>query len=125
MRRVEDVEPVDAERAPEHLRRERRAAHPAEDDGVDLVVQRLREATDVIELFLNMKRHVEPAEPMRLITAGPDGGVPLPDPLDQLVAAHRYAATASRFAFTPSSSWAKESENFCTPSFSSVATTSS
>ena len=36
-----------------------------------------------------------------------------------------HAVTASRLSRTPSSSSANESENFCTPSFSSVSTTSS
>ena len=125
MRRVEHVEPVDLEAAPQHLRRERRAAHPAQDDGVDLVVQRLGEAANVVELFLDVQRLVEPAEPVGLVAAGPRRGIPLPDRFDQAFAVHRYAVTASRFARTPASKSAKESENFCTPSFSSVATTSS
>ena len=125
MRRVEDVEPVDVEAAAQHLGGERRAAHPAEDDGVDLVVERLGDAADVLELLLDVQRLVEPAEPVRFVASGPDRGVPFPDPLDQALAVHSYAATLSRFARTPSSSSANESENFCTPSFSSVATTSS
>jgi hypothetical protein len=125
MRRVEDVKPVDAERPAQHLGRERGAAHPAQDDVVDLVVQRLREAADVTELLGDVQGLVEPAEPLRLVASGPRRGIPLPDAFDQPLGVHRYAATASRFALTPSRSSANESENFCTPSFSSVSTTSS
>src|SRR5262249_7743470 len=125
MRRVEDVEPVDAEAAPQHLRRERRAAHPAQDDVVDFVAERLGETANVVELLLDAQRLVEPAEPLRLAAVRPDGGIPLRDPPDQALGVPRYAATASRLARTPSSSSANESENFCTPSRSSVRTTSS
>ncbi len=92
---------------------------------VDLVVEGLGETANVLELLLHVQRLVEPAEPVRFVAPGPDRGVPFPDALDQALAVHCYAATASRFAFTPSSSSVNESENFCTPSFSSVATTSS
>jgi hypothetical protein len=125
VRRVEHVERLDAERPPQHLGSERRAAHPAQDHVVDLAVQRLREASDVTQPLGDVQRLVEPAEPLRLVAPGPRRGIPLPNALDQPLGVHRYAATASRFAFTPSSSSANESENFCTPSFSSVSTTSS
>ena len=125
VRRVEDVEPVDREAAPQHLRGERRAAHPAQDDVVHLLLEVFCQADDAAEPLLDVERLVEPAEPVRLVAAGPRRRVALPDALDQTFAVHRYAVTASHFARTPSSSSVKESENFATPSCSSVATTSS
>ena len=122
--RVEDVKPVDVEGAPQHLRGERRAAHPAEDDVVDLLSEGLGEANNLTELLLDVQRLVEPAEPAGFVAPGPYGRVPLPDALDQALAVHE-ATRAPRFAITPSSSSLNESENFCTPSCSSVRTTSS
>ena len=127
MRRVEDVEALDPERAADHLRREARAAHAEQDDRVDVVVgDGIGERLELGDSFAHAARLVEPAEPLRLVAAGPDGRVPFPDPVDQLSAIGRHAvASAPRFALTPSSSSANESANFCTPSSSSVSVTSS
>ncbi len=64
-----------------------------------------------------VERLVEPAEPLRLVFPGPDGGVALPDPLDEVV----HAAIAFCFTAMPSRISANESANFCTPSCSSVS----
>src|SRR5262249_19564356 len=75
VRRGEAVEPGAAEAAPRPLRRERRAAHPAQDDVVGLVVERFGETANVVELLLDAYRLVEPAEPLRLAAVRPDGGI--------------------------------------------------
>ena len=70
---------------------------------------------------------VEPAEPLRLVCAGPDGRVARPDPVDELDSFQRAhaGASCSRFDSMPSSSSVNESMNFWTPSRSSVSLTSS
>ena len=122
MRRVENVEGLDRERAPEDLRRERRAAHPEQDEVVELLARRLCEGVQLRDARTDPADDVEPPEPAVLAGAGPERRVVRPDPVDD--AAHA-AASCARFARIPSSSSSKESANFCTPSASSVATTSS
>src|SRR5204862_2952681 len=86
---------------PQHLGAERRAAHPAEDDVVDFLVQRLGEASDVAEPLLDMQRLVEPAEPLRLVAAGPYGRVTLPDSFDESVPLHRLTRRRPRASPAP------------------------
>ncbi len=125
VRRVEDVERGGAERPPQHLGGEARAAHPEQDDRVEpLLRDRVREGRQLPDPLAHLPRLVQPAEPLRLVGAGPDGGVALPDPVDEL-ATLAHALTSSRFDRTPSSSCTNESANFCTPSSSSVSVTSS
>jgi hypothetical protein len=78
VRRVEDVEVLGAE--PHHLRREARAAHAEQDDlvGVDAG----GELHELVDPLPHARRLVEPAEPLRLVTPGPDRGVALPDAFD-------------------------------------------
>src|SRR5207248_5546411 len=104
-----------------------RAAHAEEDDRVDVVVcDGVGEGLELGDPFAHAARLVEPAEPLRLVGAGPDGRVPFPDPVDQLATVRVHAGASSPcFARTPSSSSANESANFCTPSSSSVSVTSS
>ena len=128
MGRVEHVEALYPERPPQHLGREARAAHSEQDDGVEpLLVDCVGERLELPGPLRHPARLVEPAQPLRLVGAAPDGRVALPDPVDQLcpVANAHAAASAPRFARTPSSSSANESANFCTPSSSSVSVTSS
>ena len=54
VRRVEDVEPVDREAATQHLRGERRAAHPAQDDVVHLLLEVFCQADDAAEPLLDV-----------------------------------------------------------------------
>ncbi len=61
---------------------------PNEDDVVDGVVQRLGEAADLVELALHAEGLVEPAEPLRLVLAGPRGRVARPNLLDQAAGRH-------------------------------------
>ena len=127
VRRVEDVEPVGAEREAHHLGRERRAAHAEHDDVVDRAGRDdlVRELEHLVELLQHPLRLVEPAEPLRLVGAGPDGRVARPDPLDDVRGDGHATASASRFSAIPCLSSANESMNFCTPSCSSVSVTSS
>ena len=71
------------------------------------------------------ERLVEPAEPLILVRAGPDGRVTRPDPFDEPLPVAHAETSSPRLALIPSSSSVNESENFSTPSFSSVALTSS
>src|SRR5206468_3523128 len=80
MRRVEDVEALDAEAAAEHLGREARAAHTEQDDVIEVAVETLQ----LVEPLEHPPRLVEPAEPARLVASGPDRGVARPDAVDQL-----------------------------------------
>src|SRR5581483_10314736 len=100
VRRVEHVERLLAERAPQHLGRERRAAHAEQDDVVDAVDDRVRELEEQVDVLAHPPRLVEPAR----IHA---------------------AASVPRLARMLSRIWSNESANFCTPSCSSTATTSS
>ena len=86
VRRVEHVEALGAEGALEHLGREARAAHPEQDEGVDLArrADLLDEALQVAEPAAHPHRLVQPAEPLRLVIAGPERRVTLPDPRDEL-----------------------------------------
>ena len=126
---VENLEALRAERAPQHLRGEARAAHPEEDDVRE--AGRLRGERDELgQTLLHAQRLVEPAEPLRLVATGPEGRVACPEALDQLGAldrrhALRGSTSSPDLARMPSSSSAKESANFSTPSRSSVRVTSS
>ena len=122
MRRVEDVERLDVERPPQHLGRERRAAHTEQDAVVELLARRLRERVQLVDVASHARDDVEPAEPVILVRVGPERRVVAPDPLDN--GAHA-GASSVRFALIPSSSSSNESLNFCTPSRSSVSVTSS
>src|SRR5207253_7484299 len=125
VRRVENVEAGGAKRLPEDLGREARAAHPEEDERGELRARRLSELAQLRRPLAHPPRLVEPAEPARLVAPGPDGRVTLPDPLEQLGGLDQAATTCPSFSRMPSSSSSKESANFCTPSSSSVAVTSS
>src|SRR5207253_8127050 len=126
MRRVEDVEELGVEGAAQHLGREARAAHAQEDDVVVPVQRLLREADELRGLRPHPPRLVEPAEPPLLARRGPERRVARPDPANDLAVARAHAPTSSCFFdCTPSSSSAKESMNFWTPSSSRTRTTSS
>src|SRR5581483_5304525 len=127
VRRVEHVEPRRPEPAPYDLRGERGAAHPQQHEVVDLGDDAPRELPDLRDALPHPQRLVEPPEPVRLVLAGPDGRIPLPDPLDELPCVSEAQARTSspRLARIPSSSSSNESENFSTPSRSSVSVTSS
>src|SRR6266852_947680 len=127
MRRVEDMKVFRGERPPHHLGSERRAAHPEHDEVVDRTRgdNLVRELEHLVELLLHAKRLVEPAEPLRLVAAGPDGRVALPDPLDEIRRGGHAAVRTARFSRMPCFSSLNESVNFCTPSRSSVSDTSS
>ena len=86
MRAVEDVERLDLERPPQHLRRERRAAHAEQHAVVELLDGGLGERGELAHVRLHPHDDVEPAEPAVLVGAGPERGVVRPDPLDD--AAH-------------------------------------
>src|SRR5581483_10569905 len=147
VRRVEDVERLLAKRAPQHLRRERRAAHAEEHDRVDPVDDRVRELQQQVDVLAHAPRLVEPAEPSRLVCARPERRVARPDAPYGFcsgaakagtcasgrlrpayapgVPAHHAAASEPRLARIESTISSNESANFRTPSASSVATTSS
>src|SRR5205823_285397 len=95
MRRVENLERARLERLREHVRREARAAHAEEDECVDHPGRGhvLDEAQEVLE----------PAEPLRLVAAGPERRVAGPDPLDQLCGGNRAHPTSSTKPSTSSS----------------------
>src|SRR5439155_14433855 len=95
MRRVEDVEALDAERAAEDLWREARAAHPEQDGVVEVPGKRLV----LVEPLEHPARLVEPPEPLRLVVPGPDSRVARPDPvneLDRFERAHERKSRTSR-----------------------------
>src|SRR5581483_11458714 len=73
VRGVEDVEAVAAERAPEDLGRERRAAHPEQHDVVEQAGDVLDEREHDLDVLAPPAGLVEPAEPARLVAARPDG----------------------------------------------------
>jgi len=116
-----------AERPLEDLGRERRAAHPEQDERVEFRARLLCELGDLADALQHPSRLVEPTEPLVLAGAGPDRRVAGPDPLDELLLRCDAQAGAScpRFDRIPSSSSSNESANFCTPSRSSVSVTSS
>ena len=118
MRRVEDVEVGRVEAAPEDLRRQARAAHSEQDVVLVLADRRGRE----VELTEGL---VQPAKPLILVRAGPDGGVARPDPLDELLPLRHAETSSPRLDSIPSINSVNESLNFSTPSRSSVALTSS
>src|SRR5207302_2536636 len=80
MGRVEDVEAGDAEGPAQHLGREAGAAHPEQDDVLEIAVEGL-ELRDPLE---HAARLVEPTEPMCLVRPAPDRGIAGPDPVDEL-----------------------------------------
>ena len=116
MRRVEHVEALDAERTPQHLGREARAAHAEQHDGVEPRRRRRRRTRSSSTTLAHPPRLVEPAEPRASSAPVQSGRVALPDPLDQLARLGHAAASSPRFARTPSSSSSNESANFWTPS---------
>ena len=113
--------------AAHHLGRERRAAHAEHDHVVDRARRDdlVRELEHLVQLLQHPLRLVEPAEPLRLVGAGPDGRVARPDPLDDVRGDGHATASVSRFSAIPCLSSTNESMNFCTPSRSSVSVTSS
>jgi hypothetical protein len=127
VRRVEHVQALHAERALEHLRRQRRAAHAEQHAGLELPPRLVCEHAQLADSLLHALRLVEPAEPPLLAGVGPDRRVARPDALDELLVGrddHQAGASAPRFAWMPSLSCSSESANFCTPSSSSVLVTS-
>ena len=125
MSRVEHVERLRPERLLEHLGRERRAAHPEQHDRVDLADQRVGELEQQVDVLAHPPGLVEPAEPLRLRPRPVQTRrVARPDPLDDLGSRSR-GARALRLAPMLSTISSNESMNFCTPSASSVAVTSS
>ena len=84
MGRVQDLQVVALERAPEHLGREARPAHPEKDDRVELAHGAGGELLELCHALAHAKRLVEPAEPAVLVVAGPERGVASPEALDQL-----------------------------------------
>ncbi len=71
----------------EHDRRQARAAHAEQDEGVDHTgrADLVREPLKVADPLAHPLRLVEPAEPLLLTRPGPHGGIAGPDPLDQLL----------------------------------------
>ena len=117
MRRVEHVEALDAERAPQHLRREARAAHAEQHDGVEAFVgdgvgERL-ELVDALAACGAARRASRATSPRRapVQTVGSRSQI---RSMSSLRVRHA-AASSPRFARTPSSSSSNESANFCTP----------
>src|SRR5206468_10914546 len=103
-------------------------AHPERDDVVDRTRRDdvTREIVDLVDLLEHPQWLVEPTEPLRLVAAGPDSRVPLPDSLDEVSRDRAHTAASSlRFSAMPCLSSVKESLNFWTPSFSKVSVTSS
>src|SRR5688500_3047383 len=82
VRGVERLERVDAEEALHHLRREARTTHPEQAHAVELDSR--EQLDELVHTLVHAKRLVEPAEPLRLVTAGPDARVAAPDPVDEL-----------------------------------------
>ena len=83
VRRVEDVEALDAERPLQHLRRQARAAHPEQDAGLEPVLARLLGELG-LEDVLALQRRVEPPEPAVLVRVRPDALVARPDPAHEI-----------------------------------------
>src|SRR5207248_2586040 len=75
VRRVEDVEVRGVERAPQDLGREAGAAHPEQDDVVELLDDRVGELDELARLRTDARGLVEPAEPLLLAGRGPGGRV--------------------------------------------------
>jgi len=69
-------------------------------------------ANSFAELLEHAVRLVEPAEPLRLVAAGPDRRVPSPDPLDDVGRDRHATASASRFSAIPCFNSVNESMNF-------------
>src|SRR4030095_6928592 len=82
------------------------------------------ELQNIVQLLQHAARLVEPAEPLRLVGAGPEGRVARPDPLNEIRRDGHAAASTARFSAIPCLSSTNESVNFCTPSRSSVSVTS-
>src|SRR5512133_3919610 len=75
--RVEHVQPVRPERAADDLRRQARAAHPEQDDLVEVTWKSFQ----LVDPLEHARGLVEPAEPLGLVGAGPDGRIAGPDPV--------------------------------------------
>src|SRR4029079_1934090 len=84
MRRVEHLEQLALERAPENLRREARAAHTEEDECVELPDRAARELLQLADALAHSQRLVEPPEPAVFVAPGPERGVSGPEALDEL-----------------------------------------
>jgi hypothetical protein len=85
MRGVQHMEPISTERPAEDLRGQAGTTHPQQDGVVDVGGDAGRELRELVEALAHPERLVQPPEPLRFVVAGPDGGVALPDALDQLV----------------------------------------
>ena len=128
MGRVEHVQALDAERPLQHLRGERRPPHAEQDERLEARSRVAGELVQLADPLLHPLGLVEPPQPLVLVGTSPDGRVPAPDTLDELLLGddrHQACANSPRFALIPSISSSNESENFCTPSRSSVSTTPS
>ena len=122
MRRVEDVERLDAERAPEHLRREARAAHPEQDESSKRSIAASREGLDSTDVRIRSGSSSQPSHFASSCPSRRSGRAPRSARTRSSMSITRYAETSSpRFFATPSSSSLNESANFCTPSSSSVS----
>ena len=82
--RVEHLEELAPERAPEHLRREARPAHAEEDDRVEAAGRSGDELLQLADPLEDAQRLVQPAEPAVLVTTGPQRRVASPEALDKL-----------------------------------------
>ena len=96
MGRVQDLQVVALERAPEHLGREARPAHAEKDDRVELAHGAGGELLELGHALAHAKRLVEPAEPAVLVAPGPERGVASPEALDQLGGRERGQAPSGR-----------------------------
>jgi hypothetical protein len=105
MRRVQDVEALRAERPLQHLRRQRRPAHPEQHERVEARARHVGEDAQLGSTLLHPLRLVEPAQPYLLARVRPDGSVARPDALDELLVRrddHQAGASSPRFAWMPS-----------------------
>ena len=81
MRGIEHLQ-LHFRQTPDHVRREARSSHPADDDSLAAV--RLDEAVELLRALTHPQRLVEPPKPLRLVVPRPDCRVTLPDPFEQL-----------------------------------------
>ena len=117
---------VALERPPQHLGRELRAAHPEQDDVVDVVGD--LGANSAARRRRSRIRSGSSSQPSQCASSCPVQTVGSRSQIRSTSSARlrSQAETSSpRFARIPSSSSSNESENFCTPSSSSTRVTSS